>query len=130
MKLYATITSERATKGQGGKDLRIVITNQYQENICEVNAFSRENGKVFITFVPLDCMEAIANGGLRLNNYTKRYEHTPRVKGGKQTTETDFFNIGVKEADRRKQQRIEKAKRQKGEILPRSRQLKSWPKGV
>ena len=31
MKLYATIASERAMKGQGGKYLDITIKNEYQE---------------------------------------------------------------------------------------------------
>jgi len=34
MKLYATITSERASKGQGGKYLNIKITNEKKETIA------------------------------------------------------------------------------------------------
>jgi hypothetical protein len=36
MKLYATTTSERASKGQGGNDYLDIIINQEKENICRV----------------------------------------------------------------------------------------------
>lgn len=37
MKLYATVTSERATKGQGGKELTIQIKNEREEIICTLS---------------------------------------------------------------------------------------------
>ncbi len=37
MKLYATVTSERASKGQGGKELDIQIKNEAGEAICSIN---------------------------------------------------------------------------------------------
>ena len=37
MKLYATVTSERATKGQGGKQLDIEIQNEQQRITHKIN---------------------------------------------------------------------------------------------
>lgn len=36
MKLYATITSERATKGQGGKWLEIVVLDEKQKKLLDL----------------------------------------------------------------------------------------------
>lgn len=38
MKLYATVQSERATKGQGGETLEIVITGENKETLFELDA--------------------------------------------------------------------------------------------
>lgn len=48
MKLYATTTSERASKGQGGNDfLDINITNEHKEIIANIYI---KNNKVHFTF--------------------------------------------------------------------------------
>lgn len=45
MKLYATITSERATKGQGGNEfLEIEIKNEKRETILEFSIKPEKNG--------------------------------------------------------------------------------------
>jgi len=36
MKLYATITSERATKGQGGKWLDIIVLDESQKKLLDM----------------------------------------------------------------------------------------------
>ena len=53
MKLYATIRSERASKGQGGNQfLDIVIRNEQQEEMMkvEVNGRGREKPRIAIAF--------------------------------------------------------------------------------
>ena len=46
MKLYATITSERATKGQGGNQfLNIIIRNENQEELMRVLVNGKGKGK-------------------------------------------------------------------------------------
>jgi len=50
MKLYATVQSERATKGQGGKYLDIVINNENKENIFRVYVEDRED-EIYAEFV-------------------------------------------------------------------------------
>lgn len=42
MKLYATITSERATKGQGGKWLDIKITDENQKPLGIIKVFPKD----------------------------------------------------------------------------------------
>ncbi len=44
MKLYATTTSERASKGQGGKWLKIHIYNDIQQEICRIYVEPTEKG--------------------------------------------------------------------------------------
>lgn len=39
MKLYATITSERATRGQGGKELEISIFDDKEEKIAQLRVY-------------------------------------------------------------------------------------------
>jgi len=39
MKLYATVTSERATKGQGGEKLEIVVMGQSREELAHIRVF-------------------------------------------------------------------------------------------
>jgi hypothetical protein len=46
MKLYATVTSERATKGQGGEYLNIVITDNTQRECARLVVTDEENGIV------------------------------------------------------------------------------------
>jgi hypothetical protein len=53
MKLYATITSERASKGQGGNQfLDIVIRNESQEEMMtvQVNGRGKEKPRIAIAF--------------------------------------------------------------------------------
>lgn len=53
MKLYATITSERATKGQGGNQfLNIIIRDQNQEEMMRVlvNGRGKEKPRISIAF--------------------------------------------------------------------------------
>lgn len=45
MKLYATITSERASKGQGGKELDIEILNEKREVIASIKIDTDIQGK-------------------------------------------------------------------------------------
>ena len=42
MKLYATITSERATKGQGGKWLKIEILDENKKHLGIINVFPQD----------------------------------------------------------------------------------------
>lgn len=46
MKLYATTTSERASKGQGGQFLNIVIYDDQKQEIARFVATQEENGYV------------------------------------------------------------------------------------
>ena len=39
MKLYATVTSERASKGQGGKEIEISIFDENQEKVAQLLAY-------------------------------------------------------------------------------------------
>ena len=73
MKLYATTTSERATKGQGGNEyLTINITSEDNENIAQVNVHNdRQKTQIITTFVPLNCQES--ENGIAKNNKTRRY---------------------------------------------------------
>lgn len=85
MKLYATTTSERASKGQGGNSLEIIITNEEKANIATINAhYMKETGNVLITFVPLDCQELSGKDcdKININTKTKRYIH--KIKGKQQ----------------------------------------------
>lgn len=55
MKLYATVSSERATKGQGGKELHIIVRNEKQ-NPCialkvNVDATGRVQGEMFVDII-------------------------------------------------------------------------------
>lgn len=56
MKLYATITSERATKGQGGnKDLLAVFTVEIdgqRQEIASVGIVNSENNYIFSVLLP------------------------------------------------------------------------------
>ena len=46
MKLYATTTSERASKGQGGKNLHIVVRNEKQEPCIALEVIVDATGRV------------------------------------------------------------------------------------
>ena len=46
MKLYATVSSERATKGQGGKNLHIVIRNEKQHPCIALAVNTDVTGRV------------------------------------------------------------------------------------
>lgn len=73
MKLYATTTSERASKGQGGNEfLQILITNEEKNNIAQVNIYNDiVNDQIITTFVPLNCQES-ENGSV-VTAKTRRY---------------------------------------------------------
>jgi len=43
MKLYATVTSERASKGQGGESLNIKITGESRELLYNIYVFMQGN---------------------------------------------------------------------------------------
>lgn len=76
MKLYATTTSERASKGQGGNNfLTITITNEDGENIAQVNVYNdKENMQILTTFVPLNCQEYTKDGkAIAVETKTRRY---------------------------------------------------------
>lgn len=50
MKLYATTTSERAKKGQGGnKYIEVIINDEQKENICQVLVEYREE-EIYVEF--------------------------------------------------------------------------------
>ena len=115
MKLYATITSERATKGQGGKQLDIEISGQEGlPLICIDVRVLKDRGisatmflmgdsrtsKMLEAYPPEDKYNSCADGGWI------------ETKTNQQLTGNDFFNIGAEEAERRK-----KVKRQKGDIV-------------
>lgn len=89
MKLYATTTSERASKGQGGNDyLTITITNEDGENIAQVNVYNdKENRQILTTFVPLNCQEYTKDGNSKAEQVitkTRRYITGENFKGKKQ----------------------------------------------
>lgn len=46
MKLYATTTSERASKGQGGKFLIIDVTNEKKEKLLNLHIYQGERGYI------------------------------------------------------------------------------------
>jgi len=50
MKLYATVASERASKGQGGKKIDIVVFNEKREKIFEANMDSQTGFLYATTF--------------------------------------------------------------------------------
>lgn len=54
MKLYATTTSERASKGQGGKKLDIEIRNERRRLLGVVNIipWGKESARVELHFAP------------------------------------------------------------------------------
>jgi hypothetical protein len=47
MKLYATTTSERATKGQGGQTLDIIIYNEEKKPSIAIRVITLLGGKVY-----------------------------------------------------------------------------------
>lgn len=49
MKLYATVSSERATKGQGGKELDIEVKNEQKETVFQIHV-SENDGDFLISF--------------------------------------------------------------------------------
>ena len=59
MKLYATVTSERATKGQGGnKYICIDLLNEHKEKIAEINLMpSSLTIRHYANDVYLDCVD-------------------------------------------------------------------------
>lgn len=73
MKLYATTTSERATKGQGGNEfLQILLTSDNAENIAKINMYyDKANSQIVTTFLPLNCQES--ESGKAIKNKTRRY---------------------------------------------------------
>lgn len=99
MKLYANVSSERATKGQGGNELKVLITNEQRENIACINAFYREvTQDILITFIPLNCLELRGryDEKVNINTKTKRYIH--ELKGKKQKGDIELscgHNDGV-----------------------------------
>jgi len=46
MKLYATVTSERAKKGQGGEFLTIDITDKHKHKILNLHIYEGERGYI------------------------------------------------------------------------------------
>jgi hypothetical protein len=95
MKLYATTTSERATKGQGGNEFLTI----------EIQAEKWEGIPTRANLYRLSISKNDNQGGLYAE-LLKYSNHEIIV----------LDNI--------------KGKKQKGEMLPRSRQFKDWPKGV
>jgi hypothetical protein len=51
MQLYATTTSERASKGQGGKYLDIAITGENGEDVAII-LVRNENGRYVVDIIP------------------------------------------------------------------------------
>jgi len=49
MKLYGKITSERASKGQGGKHLNIELSGEDKKTICEMSVDIDKHNQVYIT---------------------------------------------------------------------------------
>lgn len=50
MKLYATVTSERASKGQGGRELLIEVFNEERLKVLEGEIRYTENGlKIYVS---------------------------------------------------------------------------------
>lgn len=72
MKLYATVTSERASKGQGGKYLDIRISDATQKELADVQV-TEEDGEICLV--------------LRVNHENKGVFWLKETKGNKQKGE-------------------------------------------
>lgn len=73
MKIYATTTSERATKGQGGNDyLDIEVKGENQEKLLELRITQNEDGEHY-TVEGYAISYHAKNGDLRSESYV-RYE--------------------------------------------------------
>ena len=87
MKLYATVTSERATKGQGGKDLMIEIYGEDREEVCRIKVtrppFIDYLVQVFPVAYPQKLMLEVKGHGYELKR-----------KGNKQTGESRVNDLG------------------------------------
>src|SRR3990167_11449756 len=64
MKLYATITSERATKGQGGKYLSIVISDSSNRPVFYLHA-TKEEGETVLKVDEYDGKSGFGTSGYR-----------------------------------------------------------------
>lgn len=53
MKLYASVSSERATKGQGGKELMIEVMGEAQEIVARIKVTRPDDIKYFMEVFPV-----------------------------------------------------------------------------
>ena len=95
MKLYATTTSERASKGQGGEYLDIEIKNEYKEIVATIKIREVEGARGY------DIRRTIiiwANGLTQVHSYKADKSEMQELKGEKQKAEKckicddDFIN--------------------------------------
>lgn len=54
MKLYATTTSERATKGQGGNELEIKVFDENRDELFKINVFKDSDNWYKVHFKSFD----------------------------------------------------------------------------
>ena len=83
MKLYATVESERAKKGQGGQYLDIGIQNEYKEVVATINIRAIEGAKGYET---RRTIKIWYNGLTEVHAY-KNSGDTNETKGEKQKGE-------------------------------------------
>lgn len=102
MKLYATVTSERATKGQGGEYLDIEIHNEHKEIVAILKVRNVEGERGY------DTLRTIAvwhNGLTDVKSYAD-YEMTTseptHTKGKKQKGENSIGDLD-REAETRRE---------------------------
>ena len=84
MKLYATVTSERASKGQGGEYLDIGIMNEYKEVVATISVRAIDGTKGYDTRRTIKIWH---NAFTDVYNY-KSGDRTETTKGEKKKDET------------------------------------------
>lgn len=104
MKLYATVTSERASKGQGGEWLDIKVTNSKKETILLLLISpegSDEDGDVIhaslktADSVFLGKIGDIKGNNLPSDSIFNTIEAVARLKGNKQKGEHAEYHMGI-----------------------------------
>jgi hypothetical protein len=90
MKLYATTTSERATKGQGGKYLKIEITSDKSIlPVCFINIQEKDENNIHLSLT--------GNGSILKNSVyyviPKEYNMQLKTKGKQQKGECNHHII-------------------------------------
>ena len=125
MKLYATITSERATKGQGGKWLNISIDGHNKKTLWKIQV------RDYDAFYEIRLYNQITGKQLEDEVILSSKDIQKEVK--KETGETKCNDITCINCNNTMEglcdncKQKSKVKKEKGEIFPRSRQFKNWP---
>lgn len=119
MKLYATVTSERASKGQGGNDyLTIVVRNKEQQCIGHIKFYPTGSCKISILKEIDTSLDKPLWIGTDDDIKTKKEVHNPR------TCEDSVPCFDCEAIDK------ENVKRQKGEQPHWDEMDKEFPKGI